>query len=291
LRVLYVAGMGRSGTTLVARLFGEVAGVANIGEALRCLLHSRLLSRATLCGCGTEIDCCPFWRDVQTVVAPEVRSFATSRVRVRHWRALAREVRQRALTPELERVVATMGSLLQAVARRTGCDVIVDASKNPATGLLLTQVPGIEVHVLHLVCDPRSVVRSWSRPKQYLRRHGPLRVTAWWLAQNLCAERLAQLAHGYLRVRCESTLGDLPALLDPVLRRLGIEQADLSFIEPGRVYLTTQHTLAGNPDKFSRGWIPLRPRASDLSPVVRWGVSLVALPLLWRYGYLGRGEE
>src|SRR5579875_2891853 len=59
-RVLFVAGMHRSGTTLIARLLGGLAGFFCAGE-----LHSIWSSR--LCGCGQELDACPVWSAVLAV--------------------------------------------------------------------------------------------------------------------------------------------------------------------------------------------------------------------------------
>ena len=64
--------------------------------------------------------------------------------------------------------LAAAGEFYHDLARVTGASVIVDSSKSPALAALLTQVPGIELHVVHLVRDLRGVVSSGRRTKAYV---------------------------------------------------------------------------------------------------------------------------
>src|SRR5689334_4402568 len=61
-RVLYIGGFGRSGTTLLNRMLGELPDVCAIGETVN-LWHQGLL-RNERCGCGCAFFDCPFWREV-----------------------------------------------------------------------------------------------------------------------------------------------------------------------------------------------------------------------------------
>lgn len=291
LRVLYIAGAGRSGSTLLARALGEIDGLFNAGESMRFLSHCDLFSRLRQCGCGSEVSSCPFWGDLLTRIDPEERRFATRQVRIRHLAGLLGFAAAPRIRRRLDDLAAALGETLAVISRRSGCRIIVDASKNPATGALLARVPGIELHVLHLVRDPRAVVESWSRPKQYLRRHGPSKVAAWWLIHNLSSELVGRRAQSYMRIRFEDMTRCMPALITRVLADVGIEGADLSYIEPRRIRLSPQHALAGNPDKFVVGWVPIRTPA--VPPLGRrgWLVAPLTLCLMQRYGYLGSSAD
>src|SRR6476469_6184391 len=61
-RVLYVAGTGRSGSTLLARILDRADGVFAAGEVR--YMWQRGLVEDRLCGCGERFSECPFWRDV-----------------------------------------------------------------------------------------------------------------------------------------------------------------------------------------------------------------------------------
>src|SRR3954452_12149224 len=61
-RVLSIVGPGRSGTTILGNILGEVEGVTNAGE-LRWLWRRGLMERRP-CGCGLPPAECPRWSAV-----------------------------------------------------------------------------------------------------------------------------------------------------------------------------------------------------------------------------------
>ena len=70
LKVIFVAGAGRSGSTLLDRMLGSVPRVASVGE----LRHIWKLGLAEdeFCGCGEPFSACPFWARVVREALPGV---------------------------------------------------------------------------------------------------------------------------------------------------------------------------------------------------------------------------
>src|SRR6266550_3928756 len=60
--VVYIAGSGRSGSTLLERALGEIPGFVNVGELID--LYRRVAEHGERCGCGQEFAECPFWSQV-----------------------------------------------------------------------------------------------------------------------------------------------------------------------------------------------------------------------------------
>src|SRR6266516_3342272 len=61
-RVVYIAGLGRSGSTLLERLLGELPGVCAVGEVVH--MWRRSIVDDERCGCGEPFARCGFWRGV-----------------------------------------------------------------------------------------------------------------------------------------------------------------------------------------------------------------------------------
>jgi hypothetical protein len=58
-KVLYIAGSGRSGSTILDNTLGQIDGFFSVGE-LR-YIWERGLIEDRLCGCGERVHQCPFW--------------------------------------------------------------------------------------------------------------------------------------------------------------------------------------------------------------------------------------
>ncbi|WP_426508005.1 hypothetical protein ACPPVO_56650 [Dactylosporangium sp. McL0621] len=61
-RVLFLGGLGRSGTTLLERLLGELPGVVPLGEVVH--LWERDIAGDERCACGDHFSECGFWQAV-----------------------------------------------------------------------------------------------------------------------------------------------------------------------------------------------------------------------------------
>src|ERR671939_1190741 len=61
-RLFFLGGLGRSGTTLLERMLGQLPGVCPLGEVVH--LWQRDLVDDERCGCGTRFSACSFWRQV-----------------------------------------------------------------------------------------------------------------------------------------------------------------------------------------------------------------------------------
>jgi len=81
-RVLYIGGLGRSGSTLIERLLGQVPGVCAVGELVH--LWDRGITEDERCGCGEPFRQCPFWSQVGKTAAsfPPSRGGISARKRV-----------------------------------------------------------------------------------------------------------------------------------------------------------------------------------------------------------------
>src|SRR4029078_5765586 len=65
LRVLFIAGWGRSGSTLLDRILGQVPGVFSAGELRH--IWQRGVGEDRLCGCGEPFASCSVWRKVSEI--------------------------------------------------------------------------------------------------------------------------------------------------------------------------------------------------------------------------------
>ena len=202
-RVAYIAGAGRSGSTLLAMLLGAIPGCVSIGELRH--IWRRGIQLNQLCGCGQTFWDCPFWSDVGDSAfggwdnAPHERMLDLQR-RIDRFRQLPR-LATMPVAPGVRRMVdeyaANTGRVYRAVAEVAQAATVVDSSKSPTFAVILQRVPGIDPVVLHLIRDSRAVAHSWSRRRPmpevvegdaYMAIYGPARAAIDWARSNVAIE-------------------------------------------------------------------------------------------------------
>ena len=61
-KVLYLAGPTRSGSTILSNILGEIDGFFNAGQIFE--LWDKGLAENGLCGCGQQLTTCEIWSTV-----------------------------------------------------------------------------------------------------------------------------------------------------------------------------------------------------------------------------------
>ncbi|MGI5273472.1 sulfotransferase [Nonomuraea sp. CA-218870] len=289
-RVIFLGGLGRSGTTLLERLLGELPGVAPLGEVVH--LWERGVLAGEPCGCGRAFPDCPFWREVgerafggwTPALAGRV---VTLRRRVDRTRRLGRA---HADLPEYVEVYRT---LYRAAADVAGAGSVVDSSKHASLAYCLL-AGGVDPHVVQVVREPRAVAHSWAktveRPEdgRPMTRWPPGRTAVHWTAQNLALEALARRGAQVTRVRYEDLIAAPGDTLGALADELGLPPSGLPFLRGTTAHLTSAHTASGNPMRFGVGPIELSRDDGWRLGLPRRQQSLVAAltwPLRARYGY------
>ena len=295
-RVLYIAGTGRSGTTLMAQSLESSTDGVHVGE-LR-YLWERGVAENHLCECGSPFYRCEFWTEVIAAAygpdlqrsSDELRRLSPTVDRIRRIpQALTRTGRE--YREHVRRYGELVLPLYDAIATVTGTELVIDSSKDPSYLYLLSVLDGMDLVPVHVVRDPRGVAYSWTRTRlrpeihwkeQYMRTIRPRRAALIWLEYNTVIEVFMKRHKSSTRVRYEDFAVDPDAAIRQVCRSAGIE------VTNGRPSAGTGHSLSGNPMRFDRG-----PRV--VSPDTEWEIGLstraqrvvtgLTLPLLHRYGY------
>jgi hypothetical protein len=310
-KVLFIAGSGRSGSTLLDMLLGQIHGFYSTGE-LR-FIWSRGFGQNQLCGCGKPFRECEFWtqvvkeafggfEDINYARIEELREIAERRIP----KGLSSRNKSELLAPYQEYFEACR-NLYQAIQKISGCEFIIDSSKNTAHGFILANISQIDLFTIHLIRDSRAVAYSWRREKvrpevyweqRFMGQRKLLTSATRWNTLLASGEKLQQLSKQYALLRYEDLVQNPKNGLLRLFSELGIAQPSLDFIDGFHANLKTSHTVSGNPVRFTNKEINIKPDTEwqlAMPNHHKWLITLLTWPLLLKYGYLkkdhGRKDE
>jgi hypothetical protein len=302
LKVLMVVGVGRSGSTVLDIILGNHPDIESVGELTNVARLGWINDE--YCACGLRVGECPYWGEVRRRVESEIgaldpEAYLSLQRRFERIRQMWRiPLERRSPSPDFLVYERQTLAIYDAVRQTAGRPIVVDSSKNPVRALALSLVPGLDVHVLHLVRSAGGV--TWSLKKPYRRddaggvqRDMPSR-PAWrtalvWTRGNALAELIARRFPPDRRafLTYEALVEDPAGSIERVGRLLGVDLSALGLRVAAGEPMAAGHTIAGNRVRM-RGSVRLQADVEwrdRLSSSDRAVVTAIAGPLMSHYGY------
>lgn len=301
--ILFIAGTGRSGSTLLERLLALYPGAFALGE-IRDLW--RMLEDRYLCGCGKRVKECGFWVEVvRSAFGAGWASVLAQMAKVCHrvlrfWMAPSVIIEARSLSEYR----SFLRELYLSVARVARTELLVDSSKDAHYGLTLAAAlrGRADVRVIHLVRDSRAVAYSrlrakvvpWDSQPSYLQRASVVKSSVLYARQH----SLTRILQTRVPQSCVVRYEDLVRRPEPTVRSLSAVGLDpvplLRALDGETVSNEPDHALFGNPIRFQHGRIQLREDAewrTRMRPRDKLITTVLTAPWLMRYGYLGPAKS
>ena len=302
LRVVYIAGVGRSGSTVLDSVLGNHTEIQSVGELSR--LASDAWVQNFYCSCGKRSQECPFWVAVQQAwcdadSASRIQEYIETQSKVEQFRQWPFLLQNSWHNTQIFQVYAQQTvRLLQAIQLVSGCTTIVDSSKGIERAFALSLIPEIDLKIIQLVRDPRGVV--WSHKKAFARdlenglpRDIPpqpaWRAALYWCRMNLQADWLRRRVgpEKGLLVRYEDFMLHTLPVLQKIGDFIGVDLENVQRVIDEGEKLYFDHTIAGNRVrmkgelklKYDQEWL------QKLPPRDRRVTEILSGWLMARYGY------
>lgn len=300
IRVLYIMGYGRSGSTLLDTMLGNHPEVESVGELAN---FHRARANGEFCACRHKATECPFWTAVwqrwQESVGAESDRYYELQSRYERLRQLPRLVLGSTFhTAQLTTYRKWTRALFESVAAISGKRVVVDSSKNPGRGLALAGTPGLDVRLIHLVRDCRGV--AYSRSKQFkrsveaglekeIRPVSARRTATSWAGFNGFSSLIRRFGHSgsSMLLRYEDLVAEPLPTLEAIGRVTGLDMKALQEKLSNGEAFGFGHTVSGNRVRMT-GSLRLKPDLAwveEMPGDARNTVWRVSGPLMRSYGY------
>ncbi len=259
-RVIYIAGYGRSGSTILDIILDQSSEVFGAGEVTTLARH--VWSGNEYCACGAPIRDCPVWSAIvdQWLDGHDASLIERYSVLQHKFESITGSLRLLlgiASRKEFSEYAEHTSRLFNAIAAVTGATAVIDSSKLPGRAHALARVTDIDLYVIHLVRDGRAV--AWSllqrydrdvkaglqkaiRPKSTVRtslRWAIINAATEWLCRRLGPDRSTRVCYENVTTEPAATLQSLGVSIGIDLDRTGTALERCEPIRPG-------HQMAGN---------------------------------------------
>lgn len=308
--VIYLAGTGRCGSTLLDMLLNTHPDVVTAGE-IQIWPHELLLGGKQDCGCGKTIPDCPFWQEMLKAmnpleqVSPQIHHFreahnAGSNLRWPH----IQYIRKGQVPAEVQTQAEVYGSNNQELFNTYTAtwtkmygqppQWIVDASKDPYRLYWLAISGKINLKVLHIIRYPQSYTYSMTKGLVHGNDAGRLlklpfvviRKALGWIINNRTIEMIGERFVGrenYCLVRYE----DLAREPDRTMDELGAFIGLSAFPQASAAFRATEmHTISGNPMRLENKKVQLDEKwKKNLPGLYQQLVGWITAPYVRHFGY------
>jgi hypothetical protein len=289
--LVYIAGYGRSGSTILDTVLGNHPSFVGAGE----LTHAFSVMEAdSFCSCGSRAIECPLWGRVKERMIREIPGI--------DFRALNKVTREEEdiLGPRGRSRIyqRAWGALVNIILEVSGAQFVVDSSKSTwkvARRIGLLKQGGIEIRLIHLVRNPAAVMWSIQRGSNRLLeqgenpklRGGMVRGLASWVASNLLFERYKKrVGAPFMRIRYEDMVSRPAFEMKRIGKWLDVDMGAIVRKISNHESFSPGHGISGNRMRrqgeiridMDRQWTKAMPLHGRL-------LALLGYPLAKRYGY------
>lgn len=286
--VIYIAGYGRSGSTLLSLALDNQPGIAALGEIAQ--MHKYEGKKGRECSCGRFYSECPFWSEIiKNFPEGFIEDVYQVQRQIEPWYANWNRSSSEAVKNVYSKKVS---SLFQRIYSATESRVLVDASKSVYShtwrALALSKFTSFNVFIVHLVRDVKEVVSSRKKGRNIdieLQKNTETEAKssatglAGWIAANTAASCIRNKLKGNSTViRYKSLVRNPNKLIEKIINNARLEGISVS---PINTELVVGHLVGSNRLVRNKNTVQIDPSyssAPNLSRLERIGVSLMSLP-------------
>lgn len=288
--IIYIAGYGRSGSTLLDVMLSSHPETLGTGEFTRLFRETSL---DAFCTCGSKLIDCVFWSDLlNNLHCNNLHDWQKNEIVTRKCE------RYFAFNRPITEYQLLWNNVFKRLNQTHTKKLIIDSSKSTRKNIYRIQrlrYIGKRIFVIHLIRDPKRILASLKKGTNAALAQGNngnshlvvIRGMVGWLTVNWALERqLANNQNDSMHLRYEDLIEQPIKVFKEIEQKTGLDAAPIienikkNMFPPG-------HAISGNRMRQSPDPIQLKPleRISDNFNFIEKLLLLSCKPLSKKYGY------
>lgn len=262
IKIIYIAGDGRSGSTLLDSVLSNIEGSLSVGECHRFWV--RYTENESRCGCNKNIGECELWHEVDTRLKAKFPDYNAAE--------FGRQVQQIQYYKNFKKIPALLASeawanfrevvqtFYEIISEISEKKIIIDSSKSMPWAYVLQHLGVFDVRIIHLERKLTAVANSWKKTIQlpeytekevFMPKKGNWLILKTWLKIKKMAGTL-KIADNFMFVRYEQLCLEPEKELRPIASFVG-EPMDIDDLKA-----KPNHAIGGNPMRNSLDTLEIR---------------------------------
>ena len=283
IKIIFIAGDGRSGSTLLESILSNGNNCVSVGECHR--FWKRFVENSSQCGCAMPINDCKLWGAVHQKLTDEFPDYDPVNFqkevqdfqRYKNFKQLPGSLGSERWT----RFSEIVSAFYRAIAHFSEKNTIIDSSKSIPWARLLQLNDQFDVRVIHLERQLSQVANSWkkrillpeySNSEVYMPTKSNALILKSWLKVKIMARSLPK-GGAYLFLRYEKFLKHPKQSIERMVKFTEIE------LDIDDLTYQLNHAIGGNPMRHgAQGTIEFTTESAadhNLSYLERIGFSVV----------------
>jgi len=303
IKVVYIAGIGRSGSTLLTKVLASVNEGFSLNEL--SFVWENGFDKNRLCSCGQPFRSCPFWtnviKDIQLLGFENEHSLRHIGNAIPQNRnipdVVLRPGKLNYKFPAFSSYKNVLKHLYASIYKNSGAGFLIDSSKIPSYGYAVQQTEDLDVYMIHLIRDPRAVAYSWKKEVSRtdgeenltMEQYSILQTTIKWIWGNFITTLLKRTGK-YFFIRYEDFCNQPELYTSKILDFIGVDK-ELNPVHGKTFTAGEEHSIWGNPIRMKTGKMEIKEDnewKNKLGFSDRFWIVFLTWPFLFFYGYWGK---
>jgi hypothetical protein len=187
LKIIYLFGAGRSGTTAIATFLGGHQKIKTLGEMHQFYDHLRDKKN---CSCGESLLNCEFWSNIvlnlPEKIQDEPNEFQKLSDKLEYHSSIPKHFTNTVDKKVLLEYLKNQELIFNEIAKNCPAEYYLDSAKYIGRNLSLRKSKNLSIKSIYVVRDVRGVINSFSKSVQSSRK--PLSTIFYYLSVNAVAE-------------------------------------------------------------------------------------------------------
>jgi len=252
MKLIYLLGAGRSGTTALASILGNNDTIQTIGEMHQFYDHLRNDKK---CACGQLLKDCSFWSKIisklPNKIVEQPNKIQELSDQLEYHSSLPKHLFGLHKTIDIKTYNFFQSAILNPTLKEAGTSYLLDSAKYVGRYLALRKNPNLKITGIYIVRDVRGVVHSFQKKVQSSRK--PISAIFYYLSVNLVAQFIyLRNKRSIIKIRYEDLIQDPINILQKIEKKLTLDFSDIKQKIDKKGAFEIGHIIGGNRLKYNQ---------------------------------------